>query len=232
MRSLTFLMFLLILNSCNSNSNLPSSRSKDPAAKENDSVVKTDHAAINDSSEDNIPAWCDTLIMQYIKRSNSELIQINRQDTSIHIQWMLDNKDSNFLVFHLGHDVSEPDGSDLRFATDGWLYIDSIRRTMFEYDVAGDTLIPVDFNRKYDPSSFQEGDYMVNAGDGHKVYFHDRPDSVSIRKAFFNSHEKVFVEKIIAGYGYVKFINTKKQKSYGWINMEDLIRPSDQQPFK
>jgi len=39
----------------------------------------------------------------------------------------------------MGHDFTDSDGK--RFITDSWVYIDSVKRKIYEYDVAKDTLV-------------------------------------------------------------------------------------------
>jgi len=84
------------------------------------------------------PAWIDTLIVKYVNETNNELVKIIRKD-GIPFKWMFDrteNTDSaKFLVFQIGHSFEN------KFITDSWLYIDSLTRILYEYDVVNDSLI-------------------------------------------------------------------------------------------
>lgn len=70
---------------------------------------------------------------------------------------------------------------------------------------------------------FQSGNYLTNGSGNHKVHFYNTPNYSIKRNAYFDSHEEVFVQKIINGFGYVEFTNTRGEKSIGWLDMHDLI---------
>ena len=70
---------------------------------------------------------------------------------------------------------------------------------------------------------FQPGYYMVNGSENLKIYFHNAPDPSTKRKAYFSSQEKIYIQKIENGYGYVEFTNDNGQTSHGWIEMQNLI---------
>ena len=89
--------------------------------------------------------WCDDLIEDYVARSTDELLVLERKDTSVHFGWYLDRVettgDKKFMIFHLGHEVSDEGNTNVRFVTNGWLYIDSLARKLYVYDFAQDTII-------------------------------------------------------------------------------------------
>ncbi|HTB52282.1 MAG TPA: hypothetical protein VK718_05855 [Ferruginibacter sp.] len=197
-------------------------------------ILKTDTtktATVSDTMPD-MPAWCDTLVLQYIdylKRTHDPMILDESSDSLLPIKWIFEGSNktdtANYLMIHLGYDVTDSaaDGtSDDRFSTAGWLYIDSLTKKMYAYDVARDTAIFVDVNKKYGPNEFQPRYYTVNGSSANKVYFHTTPDSTTRRKAFISTNEPVFVEKVQNGYGYVEFYNTNLQVSSGWIEMKNL----------
>lgn len=82
--------------------------------------------------------WADSLIIGYINRTDNEMIQATRSD-SIPIEWMFDRTEqtdsAKYLVFQLGHSFEH------KYITDGWLYIDSLTKAVYEYDIANDSLI-------------------------------------------------------------------------------------------
>lgn len=88
--------------------------------------------------------WYDDLIVNYIKNSENELIKLSLAHNQ-RIEWLLDRKEktdsTNYYIFTIGQEVSEEDGSNKRFSTNGWIYIDSISKTIYEYDLPNDTLI-------------------------------------------------------------------------------------------
>ena len=89
--------------------------------------------------------WCNDLIRDYIARSNDEFLVMERQDTSVHFEWYVDRIEEKngkkFMIFHLGHEVSDEGNTNVRFVTSGWLYIDSLSRKLYVYDLAKDTIV-------------------------------------------------------------------------------------------
>ncbi|MEN9942893.1 MAG: hypothetical protein RLZZ91_894 [Bacteroidota bacterium] len=89
--------------------------------------------------------WCDDLIEDYVARSTDELMVLERKDTSVHFGWYLDRIENEFgkkyMIFHLGHEVSDEGNTNVRFVTNGWLYVDSLARKLYVYDFATDTII-------------------------------------------------------------------------------------------
>jgi hypothetical protein len=89
--------------------------------------------------------WCDDLIRDYIARSGDELLVLEKKDTSVRLEWYVDRVErefgKKFMIFHLGHKVSDEGNTNVRFATNGWLYIDSLSRKLYVYDIAKDTII-------------------------------------------------------------------------------------------
>jgi hypothetical protein len=98
-----------------------------------------------DNHSDKKLNWYDALIINYIKKSDNPLIKYSRQDTAIKIEWLLDrveNADTaKYLIFHIGHDVVDEGDINMRFVTDGWVYIDSLTKKFYEYDLPNDSLI-------------------------------------------------------------------------------------------
>lgn len=93
--------------------------------------------------QDTSPGWTDGLLMNYLARTGNELIRQARED-SIPLEWMMDRLEDTdtaaYFVFHVGHTVAD-DGMNRRFVTDAWVYIDSLTRKIYEYDVANDSLV-------------------------------------------------------------------------------------------
>ncbi|MBC9929885.1 hypothetical protein [Chitinophaga qingshengii] len=93
---------------------------------------------------DAVPAWADSLIIAFSQETSNELIRFAAKEKTL--EWMLDGTEetdsATYMVFHLGHHMEEPDHTDPRFATDGWVYINTRTRKLYEYDVAADNLIP------------------------------------------------------------------------------------------
>lgn len=95
--------------------------------------------------------WYDDLMADYIRKSDNEIIKLSLKNKE-QIEWLLDRTEktdsTNYYIFKIGHDVSEEDRSELRCTSDGWIYIDSISKKIFEYDLSNETLILWKYNSK------------------------------------------------------------------------------------
>ena len=94
---------------------------------------------VEDSAVINIPSieWLDDSVSQYIKRSQMDLIALDKK-TNKQISWMIDKQERNERVYYaikIGRDFED------RFVSDGWIFIDSASRQVYEYDLAEDSLI-------------------------------------------------------------------------------------------
>ncbi|KAA2243002.1 hypothetical protein F0L74_10805 [Chitinophaga agrisoli] len=87
--------------------------------------------------------WATGLVANYIDHTDNEGIRTIVNDSTASMKWMwdqLEKRDSStYILVHLGHDQEDEDGA--RFATDGWLYIDTLTRRLYEYDLPNDSLV-------------------------------------------------------------------------------------------
>ncbi len=86
-------------------------------------------------------SWAVPLVQRYIQTTESQLIkQAREKGTNDEFLWdrLETNYDEVYVVFHIGHDLINADSS--RFVTDGWLYIDTTTRDLFEYDAIADSI--------------------------------------------------------------------------------------------
>ncbi len=87
--------------------------------------------------------WYDTLIINYIKKSDN--LNYSRHDPAIRIEWLLDRVENTdtakYIIFHIGHVAVDEGDINMRFVTDGWIYIDSLTKRFYEYDLPNDRLI-------------------------------------------------------------------------------------------
>lgn len=88
--------------------------------------------------------WYDLLVSDYINKSENELIKISLKNNE-KIEWILDRIEktdsTNYYIFNIGQSVSDNDGSNTRFSSNGWIYVDSISKKIYEYDLPNDSLI-------------------------------------------------------------------------------------------
>ena len=107
----------------------------------NKEVLKSETETKIESKTQN---WYDGLIADYIRKSDNKLIKASLKNKE-QIGWLLDRTEktdsTNYYVFNIGQDVSEDDGTEPRFTSDGWIYIDSISKKIFQYDLPNDSLI-------------------------------------------------------------------------------------------
>jgi len=86
--------------------------------------------------------WYTDLIENYIANSKKELIVSDRQAKKI--DWFLDNTEvndtANYYIFNIGHTETD-NGQNPRFTSDGWIYIDSLTQSVYEYDLPKEQLI-------------------------------------------------------------------------------------------
>ncbi|QEC79676.1 hypothetical protein [Mucilaginibacter ginsenosidivorax] len=77
----------------------------------------------------------DSLVSLYIHHSNNELVARSQTDLSVHEEALFDQEvktdSANYLVYNIGHDVKDDDGQ--RFISDSWIYVDTLKRKVFEY---------------------------------------------------------------------------------------------------
>jgi hypothetical protein len=97
------------------------------------------------ASEANKPLlWYDSLVLKYIQGTDNDLIKFSLNSNTSE-DWLLDREENinnaGYFVFHIGHDVADSGNTNPRFVTDGWLYIDTLTKKMFAYDVPHDSLI-------------------------------------------------------------------------------------------
>jgi hypothetical protein len=78
--------------------------------------------------------WRDSLIDDYIKHSDNDLVKLSLSDTSIHEGWMFDQIEkrgsATYFVYNIGHDNDTGEG--VVYVSDSWVFIDSLNRKLYE----------------------------------------------------------------------------------------------------
>lgn len=58
-----------------------------------------------------------------------------RNDSAIHEEALFDQEiktdSANYLVYNIGHDLKDDDAA--RYVSDSWIYVDTLKRKVFEY---------------------------------------------------------------------------------------------------
>lgn len=123
--------------SCNKTSKIEKQIDSLSANKE---VLNSKTKAKTESKTQN---WYDPLIADYIRKSDNKLIKSSLKNKE-QIEWLLDRTEitdsTNYYIFNIGQNVSEKNGTEPRFTSDGWIYIDSISKKIYEYDLPNDSL--------------------------------------------------------------------------------------------
>jgi hypothetical protein len=82
------------------------------------------------------PGWVDTLLIAYVKHTKNESVS-HAMAHHLKEEWILDDRkktdSASYWVFNVGHNVSEPDGTEKRYISDSWVYVDSLKRKLYEY---------------------------------------------------------------------------------------------------
>ena len=104
----------------------------------NDSIVNSKHLEVISTK------WVDSLIENYIKVSKTDLVR-TAVNNKLSEEWLFDqimNTDTSvYFIYQIGHDVSDDGGVNPRFITDQWVYVDTAKKVLYEYDVVKDSLI-------------------------------------------------------------------------------------------
>lgn len=144
MNKITLLLISIVFLSCKKTSDIE----KQPVNKQIDTLT-VNKVILNTVTDSNSKKWYDALIVDYIKKSENELIKSSFKSKE-QIEWLLDRTEktdsTNYYIFNIGQDVSEEDGSEPRFSSSGWIYIDSISKKIYEYDLSNETLILWKYN--------------------------------------------------------------------------------------
>jgi len=85
----------------------------------------------------------DFMLMSYIAFSENELIKADRK-SNIHEEWIFDRAlktdTAEYLVYQIGHDDADASGENQRFITTQWVYLDTAKNILYEYDLPNDCL--------------------------------------------------------------------------------------------
>ena len=75
--------------------------------------------------------WQDDLISYYVRNSKNELI-VSALKSKDNLDWQFDqtikNDSTQFYIYKIGVHVTEEDGSNPRFSSCGWVYLDSVKK--------------------------------------------------------------------------------------------------------
>jgi hypothetical protein len=106
-------------------------------AIKNDSLKPTTRTGLNNVDGPEYPDWADAIIASYRRQTNNELVRKAVKE-KLKEQWVYDQllktDTVTYWVFNIGHDVADHDETNVRFISDSWVYLDSLKRKLYEYD--------------------------------------------------------------------------------------------------
>lgn len=133
MRKLTFLLLcLLLLESCSNHGH-----NKVEVPEESPEV---DTQALSDTqlTSDTLPEaalWADSSIMNYLDHNSERLTEVDGYPIS-YMKYRATRKGRTYAKVGIGHSF------ELRYVTEQLIFIDSLTKDVYEYDVLQDSLIP------------------------------------------------------------------------------------------
>lgn len=115
--------------------------------KANENPVHSVKAVLNEPGKNSIKisakSWFDSIMVTYNHTTSNALVRNAVKDTSIKEEWNFDQvlktDTANYFVYQVGHDVADSDGS--RFITDCSVYVDTVKRKLYEYQPDGKLLV-------------------------------------------------------------------------------------------
>jgi hypothetical protein len=126
----------LLLTACNNSADVEKEAKTDSLPK---AASETEYIApVKDTSLVTTGNWRDSLIVDFINTTKSSLVKVMREAGG-RLEWMNDGLQERegvvYYRYQLGH------SSENKFNTDAWIYIDTIKRKLYEYDLVEDKLI-------------------------------------------------------------------------------------------
>ena len=84
--------------------------------------------------------WYDQLILDWIEHTDHNLFLQNTKADKTDISWLFQGEvgtdTAYYFIFRVGHTVTDSGVLSPRYISDAWLYLDTLKRKVFEYDVA------------------------------------------------------------------------------------------------
>jgi hypothetical protein len=85
----------------------------------------------------------DFMLMSYIAFSENALMRADRR-SNIQDEWVFDRTlktdTADYLIYQIGHDAIEASGENQHFVTTQWIYLDTAKKLLFEYDSVNECL--------------------------------------------------------------------------------------------
>jgi len=127
------------------NTNQKTKQNASPAAAiKGDSLKPAVRAPLNDIDSPEYPDWADTIIASYVRQTNNGLVRKAIKE-KLKEEWVYDQLQktdtATYWVFNIGHDVADNGETNVRFISDSWVYLDSLKRKLYEYDSVNEKVV-------------------------------------------------------------------------------------------
>lgn len=87
--------------------------------------------------------WSDSLLKMYMAFTSNEHIKQTRK-ANFSVELVYDNTlktdSAVYDIYRVGHEISREEGADTRFIVDQWIYVDTLRKRLYEYDAPANKL--------------------------------------------------------------------------------------------
>ena len=85
-------------------------------------------------------SWSDSLLKLYIAFSNNPLVKQARKAEEWIFDQTLTTDTAVYNIYQIGHDVTDEGGANPRYVTDQWVYLDTIGKQLYEYNLSKERL--------------------------------------------------------------------------------------------
>ena len=107
-------------------------------------AIAINNESVKSETQPDVKNWYDAIIADYVKKSDNQLIKLALKNKE-QVEWLLDRTEktdsTNYYIFNIGQNVMDENNTNPRFTSDGWIYIDSLSKKVYEYDLPNDSLI-------------------------------------------------------------------------------------------
>lgn len=101
------------------------------------SCSNTTEKKIDNPQVDTIPEvalWADEYIIKYLESNKDRLTEVDGHPVT-YIKETTERNERNYAMVKIGHSFES------RYVTDQWIFVDSLTKEIYEYDLANDSLI-------------------------------------------------------------------------------------------
>ncbi|HNP69197.1 MAG TPA: hypothetical protein PKH16_14915 [Aequorivita sp.] len=131
MKHFTIILTIFFLSSCSTN-NTDKKDTTETELSLSNKQSKTDQ--VNDTLPE-MAIWADDYIIDYLENNSERLTEVDGYPIS-YIKETTTRQGRKYAMVKIGHSFEH------RYVTDQWIFIDSLSKDIYEYDLPNDSLIP------------------------------------------------------------------------------------------